>query len=351
MSRHEKEQGPCAGSPCVAGPGGYWGNATIRRVNEDGTFNVEFDVKQMTIMPEWFGVTASELSIDDAALWENVFSCLSPDGKSFNREHFQAALILLGYQVPPERASSIWNQACQQLFNAQAEQVDGLTLDKSTAYQLFLQLGISAKSANGKLQSQEPSPYFTLYWNQTRMGGRDPGEISRPVDLNDALAALGLSSKSVDDSAARWLDGLEQEFGIRLPTTLVELLRCAGVRNAITHCHPNNPHVAEIEPGEWKLLRDLREQNLNGEYGLVVLLPHQGDHEWMAVFDNAEQDARVYVRRDAQDGGDPLLVAPSIGMFFWDLAQTGLSWYESTKFHGGKPVQRSDIGLILSPSG
>jgi hypothetical protein len=34
-------------------------------------------------------------------------------------------------------------------------------------------------------------------------------------------------------------------------------------------------------------------------------------------------------------------------MFFWDLAQTGLAWYQDTKFKGGKPVRRSDIGLVL----
>jgi hypothetical protein len=34
-------------------------------------------------------------------------------------------------------------------------------------------------------------------------------------------------------------------------------------------------------------------------------------------------------------------------MFFWDLAQSGLTWYQDTKFEGGKPVRRSDIGLVL----
>jgi hypothetical protein len=91
----------------------------------------------------------------------------------------------------------------------------------------------------------------------------------------------------------------------------------------------------------------MRERQLSGDCALVIIVPHQGDHEWAVVFDDGEDDARVYVRWEAEDGETWLLTAPDVGMFFWDLAQTGLTWYSDTKFKGGKPVRRSDIGLVL----
>jgi hypothetical protein len=77
------------------------------------------------------------------------------------------------------------------------------------------------------------------------------------------------------------------------------------------------------------------------------MVPHQGSHAWAAVFDDKEDDARVYVRYDTENGEEWMLTAPGIGMFFWDLAQTGLTWHQDTRFNGGKPVKRSDIGLVL----
>jgi hypothetical protein len=53
------------------------------------------------------------------------------------------------------------------------------------------------------------------------------------------------------------------------------------------------------------------------------------------------------VRWDTKEREAWRLTAPGIGLFFWDLAQTGLAWYQDTQFKGGKPVKRSDIGLIL----
>jgi len=78
----------------------------------------------------------------------------------------------------------------------------------------------------------------------------------------------------------------------------------------------------------------MRDQQLSGDYALVIMVPHQGDHEWAVVFDDGEDDARVYVREEDEDGEMWFLTAPDISMFFWDLAQTGLSWYEDTKVKG-----------------
>ena len=91
----------------------------------------------------------------------------------------------------------------------------------------------------------------------------------------------------------------------------------------------------------------MQRQDLAGEFALVIMAPHQGAQEWAVVFDDQADDANVYVRWDKPDGEGWVLTAPTIGMFFWDLAQTGLAWFTATRFQGGKPVKQSDIGLIL----
>jgi hypothetical protein len=128
---------------------------------------------------------------------------------------------------------------------------------------------------------------------------------------------------------------------------LTALLQCEGVARAVTDCHSNNPNLIDFRRGEWKIRRGMRERELSGDCALVILEPHQGDHEWAVVFDDGEDDARVYVRWETNDRETWLQTAPDLAMFFWDLAQTGLTWYQDTKFEGGKRVRRSDIGLVL----
>jgi hypothetical protein len=340
-------QGPFEGSRCVAGPGGQWGPATIRWVNEDGSFRVEFDVKEMVVMPYWYGLTPAEISFDDARQWSPVFAQISPDRRSFAWKNFPDALAALGYQVLPDQARQLWDQGCQKLFNASEGQTASRVLDETWSYRLFLQMGVSAKQCAENLKPDRTKPYFKLYWNQTRMGGREPAEISRQVTLADALAALGLTSGRVEKSTAAFLERFERKHSVRLPATLVELLQRAGVADAVQHCHPNNPSLVEFMAGWWDLRRGMRGQQLSGDYALVIMVPHQGDHEWAVVFDDGEDDARIYLRWDTEGGEAWLLTAPGVGMFFWDLAQTGLAWYQDTRFQGGKPAKCSDIGLIL----
>jgi hypothetical protein len=346
-SKTDTLQGPFEESRCLAGPGGRWGPATIRRVNEDGTFKVEFDVLEMEIMPHWYGVTAAEVSFNDASRWAALFPQISPNGRSFTQPNFRGALASLGYQVALDKAQQLWDLCCQQLFNVSKEQATGLVLDESMSYQLSLLLGVSAKQAAQNLGLEKPQSYFKVYWNQTRMGGREPDELPRRVTLEDAFAALQLTVDRVDGSKAGFLQRFERKHAVHLPTTLKEFLHRAGVADAVVNCHPNNPSLIEFEHGQWNLRRGMRDQQLSGDYALSIMVPHQGSHEWAAVFDDKEDDARVYVRYDTENGEAWMLTAPGIGMFFWDLAQTGLTWHQDTLFNGGKPVKRSDIGLIL----
>jgi hypothetical protein len=301
----------------------------------------------MVVLPYWHGVTPAEISFDDGVQWGAVFPRICRKERSFAQADFASAITALGYQIAPDQARQIWIQSCQTLFNLPAEQAENQILDETSSYRLFLHLGLSAKQCAQNLRPGRPEPFFKLYWNQVRMGGRDPAEVARRVTLEDALAALGLRAGRVDHSTATFLRRVEQEHAIRLPTALTELLQCEGVAGAVMDCHSNNPSLIDFRRDQWKVRRGMRERRLSGDYALVIMVPHQGDHEWAVVFDDGENDARVYVRWDAEDGESWLLTAPGVGMFFWDLAQTGLAWYQDTKFQGGKPVRRSDIGLVL----
>ncbi len=227
---------------------GEFGAGTVRRVNEDGTFTVEPDVKEMIVMPYWYGVTLGELT--------------------------------------------------------------------------------------GAVE--EPN-YFRLYWNQTRMGGRQPGEVGRRVTMDDALVALGLADAAVDEGVRAAIGEFERQEGVKLPTELVRLLVAGGVGERVLRTHPNNPELVEVK--YWELVK------VGAQRVLPIVEPHQGNHKWSVMFDDGMADAQVFVAV----GEQYLLTAPSCAMFFWDLAQTGLAWYQETGFKGGKPVVRTDLGLALVP--
>lgn len=338
-------QGPWEGSPCLFAPDEYlWRPGTVRRVNEDGSFKIEPEVPE-TVMPYWYGVTQTEISFNDSSRWEAIFSRISPDGRSLSLPEFEKAMLSFGFNITPEQSRQFWSASCQKLFQVPAAKAEQEIIDREMSYQVFLNLGIAAKYAAGSLELERPSRYFKFYWNQTRMGGREPAEIHRRVTLADALAALGLARAGVDTSAKRFLERFAREQDTRLPAALVELLCRNGVAEAIADCHPNNPNLVEFDDA-WELRRCMRAQQLRGDNALVIMLPHQGHHEWAVVFDAGEDDARVYLGWYSQAGENWQLMAPGIGMFFWDLAQTGLTWYQDTLLKV-RTVRPSDIGLSL----
>jgi hypothetical protein len=367
-----KPQGPFTGSHCIAAPDGRWHPATIRRVNEDGTFNIEiagrvelvtvlrsevsadgtvkrdeYDEEEIIRPSNWFGVTPAEVSSDDDRQWPIIFAQISPDGRSFTWTNFRDTFSSFGYQNDPDLVRQLWDQGCQKLFNIPAEKAESYSLNEAMAYQFFLHHGFSAKQFTKDLKSERTKPYYKKYFDRVRMGGRDPEEILRGVTLQDAFVALGLADGVVDKSAVAFLQRFEREQGVHLPATLVELLQREGIAHAVFNSHPNCPGLVDFE--NWNLLRGMREQGLSGNYALEIVEPNEGGFHWVVVFDDEEDDARVYyaVDDEVDEPESWQLTAPGIGFFFWDLAQTGLAWYQDTRFEGGKPVKRSDIGLIL----
>lgn len=135
-----EQQGPWEGSRCLAGPGGSWRSAIIRRVNEDGTFQVEFDLKEMVLLPRWYGVTLSEISFHDQEQWATAFAALSPDGRKITLADFSTALTRLDFHVEVEATRKYWVQGCQKLFPLSQEQAESQVLNQESSYQFFLHL-------------------------------------------------------------------------------------------------------------------------------------------------------------------------------------------------------------------
>ncbi|QVL30118.1 hypothetical protein KIH39_14770 [Telmatocola sphagniphila] len=339
-------QGPFAGSRCVTGPGHQWGEATIRRVNEDGTFKVELDIKSMLILKYWQGVTREEITFDDDLHWPAMFAKFSSNRTTLTKTDFAAALELLGYKLEPEVTNQIWDQHCHHLFKVDGDALNTLALDPPSSYRLFLNLGLPLKVIHQKLNSEQPKEYFKLYWNQTRMAGRNPAELPRDVRLTDTVQALGLEESQEDKNTTAFLEEFEKENSLSLPENFKRILGRTGASTAIDACHPNNPSLLKLVKRDWSLERGKKAEGLLGDNALLFMVPHQGDHDWWLVFDNGQTDGTVYVRWYSDDGQKWLLTAPSFAFFLWDLAQTGLVWYQDTQYEGGKPVLKTDIGLV-----
>ena len=86
------------GARCLAAPDGYWAPGRIHRVNEDGTYTIEFDEKQMVIMPYWFGVTHDQVSINDESHWSGIYARLTGDSSAMARVVFAKTLADAGYR-------------------------------------------------------------------------------------------------------------------------------------------------------------------------------------------------------------------------------------------------------------
>lgn len=343
-------EGPYSGSKCVAGPEGRWGGATIRRVNEDGTFTIEPDEKPSLLMPYWYGVTLSEVSFDDAGRWPDVLSRLTEGVGRLDERAFARALASLGFVTSDDRVHRFWVETCTKRFGISDAQASGASLETAQAYDLCLTAGVSAKRLDEALTAGSAEhPYYKLYWNLTRMGGRDPAEVRRPVTLDDALVAVGAGGREVDGDATARLRSLEREHTVRLPKTLTSFFGRRGIGRLVRDSHPNNPDPVTVWQDGWELRRDVREQGLDADFAVTVMAPHQGDHEWAAVFDDGDRDARVFVRWYGEEGEVWRLTAPTVGMFFWDLAQTGLAWYRETGLKGGPQMRETDIGLAVGP--
>lgn len=267
----------------------------VASCNDDGTYNLAPDDGS----DEWFGVTPGELSADDAAQWPAVFARLCSTPAGLSRADFGAALKAIGITLPDDKLDASWMSEASDLASP---------LDVDDSYELVTGWGMSAVSFTRPVHTR-----FILYWNDTRMGGRDPSELE-PVGIADTLAILELTAAPDDVTA---LDAFEATHGITLPATLRALWTKQGVLAAIKDSHCNNPEPQP--PSAWKVERT------DGSIAVRIMLPHQGDHAWWAVFPEGGSDAQIKISFN-EDEPPVRLIAESLAFFFHDLASTGRCW-------------------------
>lgn len=293
------------GAQCLANLGGSWERSTVLRCNEDGTFDVVPTGKEDAFMAEWQGVTPDELLFDDAEAWPAVFDTIRGGAPTIDSAAARAAFETVGMTCSDEQWEPYW-----------ARLSSGQSLDQDRAYEFFVKAGTPARVL--AKQKLDPSrELFKLYWNQVRMGGRDPSEIDHAITIADTLRVLHLDSAPEDPEAHAAMVRFETRHAIKVPATLEALFGKTGVLGKILDSHCNNPEPQSAD--HWEL------RGHEGRHAVRIMLPHQGDHAWWAVFDAGAADGEIWISFE-EDGAPVRRVARSIAFFFWDLAETGRCW-------------------------
>lgn len=342
-------RGVTAGTRCLARPAGTWAPGTVVAVLPDGTYRIELDEKAISFMKYWHGVTAAEVSIDDEAAWVPVFDRIISDRAGLSRGDLQRTFARLGIDVDDARMDLFWTGTCQSLWQIDSATAATIRLDPPRAYVMVVRAGLCARQlADEIVRGAAPRQHMPFYWNQTRMGGRDPSEIGRAITVDDALVALGLADGDDEPRLLADMVHFARNHGITIPSDLAKFMCRRGAADAVWSAHPNNPEL--VSPGApWQMLPDLETRGLEGEIGITIMTPHQGEHAWAAVFDRGERDARIYLHWADGDVQRWQLQAPSLGVFFWDLAQTGLSWHLENGNASGRSIERGEFGLLIKP--
>jgi len=321
MTRQEQIE---PGARVMANLNGQWTECKVKRRHADGTFDVMPVDSDNEVLDLWQGVTPAELLADDAALWPQVFEAIRGARAGLGWQEAGKVFQGHGHAVEETSLKAYWAAHCMRLFGVENERAaEALVLDRDQAYRFFVSGGYCAHAiANPSL---DPSrELFKLYWNEVRMGGRDPAEVDRPVGVAETLEALDLSGAEADEPAARAIAILEEREMVRLPRALEALWTRQGALEAIGASHCNNPEP--IPAQEWSLARAEGADGWeDGRLAVRIMTPHQGDHAWWAVFESGGDDGAVYLWFE-EDGPPLRRVSRSVPFFFWDLAQTGRAW-------------------------
>lgn len=370
MTNPDRE-GPYVGSRCLADNGGSSELSKVKRVNEDGTFNVEAVDSGRFFLTVTYGMTAAELIFNDRDLWGECFARVSSDSKTLSIDDFDRALQVAQRYAPRDKVETFWNDHCTQKLHL--EKPADARLDSDAAYDLFVAAGMSAtKFLQGDAAFEMPE-YVGAYYNSIRLAGRDPSEVKRKVTLQDALEAWGVDGREPDKERTQALDELEHQSKVALPPPLRDFLCRDRIDDVIAE-HPLAPWLFPLED------LSLRKAaiGLDGQYALGVL--RREELHYYGVFNAGDADARIYMlntervyyKRDENGRYRPdedidedvyndddkayecaakkpeawQLTAPTVGMFFWDLGQTSLIWYQDN--YENIQFEKTDIGLKSS---
>lgn len=332
-----EREGPYQGSRCLVLNEGNWELSEIKRVNEDGTFNVE-PVKSRAIFGALnYGVPLTEIRFNDRDCWDECFAKLASDPGGLSINDFSNALKLSGLVGPPAVVKKFWNSYCKETLHLPKSTTN--LLDAESAYGMFVEAGMSATKLMSSDTASNTSKYQTIYYNSIRMGGRNPSEIAREVTLHDAFMGLGVEDMPDDAARLEAMVLFEAEHDIKFPAALRSFLAKKDIETVLSNDHPNGPRLIEIK----KLaVRNVADSGLKGDRAVAVLT--REEFQWHAVFSQGDADARIYVTNSDRELSPQFrLVAPTVGMFFWDLAQTALLWYQD-RFENVQ-FPRTDIGI------
>ena len=307
------------GDLCVACPGGRWARMKVLRCNADETFKL-LPEGSSSFFDEWHGVTREEISFDEEAIWPRVFDAIRGGRPGVGMEEALATFVRTGSRIDREAMAKLWGERCLTLFDT--KEAGALVLDGAQAYRFFLSCGASASLLADPVASDPSRDLYKLYWNGIRMGGRSPGDVGRPIHLEDALLALGLESVADDAKTVAALARFELANALTLPTSLKDLWAKESSASVLMKAHCNAPEPLAVE--DWTLRRR-NDEPWDAPYAVRIMTPHQGDHAWWALFDDRSNDAEVWVSFQ-EDGGPVRRVARSVPFFFWDLRETSRSW-------------------------
>jgi hypothetical protein len=320
MKKGKRTAKKSAGERCMACLGGPWVTCSVLHAWGDGTFDVAPIGEEDNDLERWRSLTAPEISLDDEAVWPKAFDLLRGDAPGIGWRQAGRALARLGMTIEDEPFMDYWRTNCAKMFKVTAKAAEKMHLDAAQSYRLFTWAGYSARLLTDP-ESDPSKDLFKLYWNEMRMGGRDPAEIGRTITVDDCLDALGLAKAPEDSGASAAIARFEKKSKVVVPKTLRALWSRKDAARALRDSHPNNPEP--LAPDKWKLARD--ESTWDAPCAVKIMDPHQGDHAWWAVFKSEAEDAYVWV--SFEEGGAPVRrVARSLAFFFWDMCQTRKTW-------------------------
>jgi hypothetical protein len=284
------------GTECLACAGGSWHEVEISARNADGTYNA-YPLDGLGDPDEWIGVTHAELSVDDEALWPEVFARMRGSQPALDMKAFGVALEGIGFDLGGTRLAELWVEIADSLSSV---------VDEAEAYDGIRELGLSAKDFTLGRRART-----ILYWDGVRMGGRDPSEVTS-VGVLDMLALLNLIT--TDPALVAELEAFEAEQELVVPTSLRALITKQGVEQAVENAHPTGPSL--LRPADWVVER------IGSDHAIKFLEPASGEHSWWAVFSPGDTEAQVWIAA-FRHCKPKQRIADSLSFFVLDVASTG----------------------------
>ncbi|MEL6345945.1 MAG: hypothetical protein AAFV53_22730 [Myxococcota bacterium] len=274
---------------------GRWLDCLVKRRCDDGTLIVEPSRPSSLVLSEWVGITQAEVCDDPEAAWAPIFVRYARHGM-MDLSAFHRLARDRGIDITIE---GLRPHLCK-VAPKHGVDPEVLQFTQDQALDSFKDMGGSP------LIDPPDSPWYRYYWNQIRIGGRDPSETGDKT-IEDALSALFLVPG--DDLTA--MEAWEAANPVTLPKVVRLLLSSPGVHRAFRDSHSTWPALVPVE--------ELTPQT-EGADTVMQLVTHRGDSSWWIRWRPGQDDPSVECRASGE-ANKP--VAPTLSYFLWDVASTG----------------------------